>query len=157
MILHDFSFSTNLYMWCLPLLLWSRVAALIAARAYFRKELLSARPRRRRFKTCSGQELKMKNEKRAVCSSLQLRRRTHGSFHINWTYAATWTSGSFPLAFRYSSTSSTDFIYIQLRTVINDCCSSVSARAKPAFPMSLNESHGGRCIATHSATTFFSE
>lgn len=36
-------------------------AALIAARSYFRKELLSARPRRRRFKTCSGQELKMKN------------------------------------------------------------------------------------------------
>lgn len=53
--------------------------------------------------------------------------------------------------------SSTDFIYIQLRTVINDCCSSVSAKAKPAFPMSLNESHGGRCIATHNATTFFSE
>ena len=27
----------------------------------------------------------------------------------------------------------------------------------PNQHMSLNESHGGRCIATHSATTFFSE
>nr|DAZ53367.1 MAG TPA: Protein of unknown function (DUF2492) [Caudoviricetes sp.] len=36
-------------------------AALTAARSNFRKELPSSRPRRKRFKTCSGQGLKMKN------------------------------------------------------------------------------------------------
>jgi len=36
--------------------------ALIAARSNFRKELLSGQPQRKRCKTCSGQELKMKNK-----------------------------------------------------------------------------------------------
>ena len=40
-----------------------QTAALTAARSNFRKELPSGQLRRKRFKTCSGQGLKMKNNK----------------------------------------------------------------------------------------------
>lgn len=73
------------------------------------------------------------------------------------SYAVSRDSEAFPLSLKYSFTSSIDLIYIQLRIIKCASCSLVAAKLKPAFAMSANESYGGRCIATHSATTFFSE
>lgn len=60
-----------------------------AARSNSKRDLLCGPLLRKRFKTCSEQGLKMKNKRKEPCVQIPHRRRTHGSFHINWTYAAT--------------------------------------------------------------------